>query len=125
MGYSSSFKNDYTLAMDGSGVGVRMVYSCIGYGVMSFWAAFVFANKGSWQKKTGWILGGLTALWIINILRVGLLLLATHKHWPIPFSWDHHTWFNIFAYALIFIMIYFYDRSNKKNSVTAENKTAY
>ena len=112
LGHSAYLFDNYTLAMQGSGV--RMVYSCIGYGVMSFWIAFVVANKGNWKKKLTWIIAGLTDLWCINVLRVALLLLAANKHWTIPFGWDHHTWFNIFAYALIFTLIYFYDRSNKK-----------
>lgn len=112
-GYASYYRDTYTLSLQ-SGEGVRMVYSCIGYGVMSFWAAFVIANRGSWKGKILWIAGGLAALWIINALRMALLLLAAKKHWPIPFGWDHHTWFNIAAYALIFVLIYFYDRAQIK-----------
>jgi exosortase/archaeosortase family protein len=106
------------------GEGVRMVYSCIGYGVMSFWAAFIIANRGSWKKKTAWIAGGLTAIFLINVLRLSLLLLAAQKHWAIPFGWDHHTWFNIVAYSFIFGMIYFYDRSIKKTSLILSNQNA-
>ena len=32
------------------GTGVNIVFSCVGYGVMSFWGAFVIANKGQWKK---------------------------------------------------------------------------
>ena len=32
------------------GTGVNIVFSCVGYGVMSFWGAFVIANKGKWKK---------------------------------------------------------------------------
>ena len=93
--------------------GIRMVYSCIGYGVMSFWAAFVLANKGSWIKKLKWLLAGWLAIWIINVLRISILVIAINKRWEMPLGWDHHTWFNIAAYLLIFILIYFYDRSSK------------
>lgn len=101
-----------------------MVYSCIGYGVMSFWAAFILANRGNWRKKTIWITGGLLCLWAINVLRVGLLLLAAKKNWSFPLGWDHHTWFNVVAYALIFGMIYFYDRSFQKSVIVSTNKNA-
>lgn len=120
--HSTVFVDEFTLALQ-DGNGVRMVYSCIGYGVMSFWAAFVIANKGGWKKKLTWIFGGWAALWMINVLRVALLIVAGNKNWTIPLGWDHHTWFNIIAYALIFSMIYFYDRSFKKNNKTT-NKTA-
>src|SRR4051794_39860305 len=48
------------------GRGVRMVYSCLGIGVLSFWMAFVYANKGSFKKKFAWMLGGVLLIWVIN-----------------------------------------------------------
>lgn len=96
------------------GEALRMSYSCIGYGVLSFWMAFVLANRGSWNKKLGWALGGCLLLCAINILRVSLLLVALNRGWPIPFGWDHHTWFNIVCYGVIFGMIYFFDKTASK-----------
>jgi exosortase/archaeosortase family protein len=112
-GYTTHLTSQFVLTME-SGNGIRMVYSCVGYGVMSFWAAFIIANKGSIIKKMSWVGFGLAALWAINVLRVSILLVAINKNWPIPLGWDHHTWFNIIAYAAIFLMIYFYDRSSKR-----------
>lgn len=109
--FTTVFRDKYTLM--GPHGGIRMVYTCIGYGVMSFWAAFIIANKGSWKRKTVWIFGGLIALWCINVVRLSLLIVALNKNWAMPFGIDHHTWFNIVAYLLIFLMIYFYDRSSK------------
>jgi len=93
------------------GVAVRMVYQCIGYGVMSFWGAFVFANTAKISKKIKWILGGWLLIWCINVIRVSLLLAAINNKWSMPIRIDHHTLFNIAAYTLILIMIYFFDRS--------------
>jgi exosortase/archaeosortase family protein len=111
--FNTVFRDKYTLMA--SHGGIRMVYSCIGYGVMSFWAAFIFANKGGWKRKTVWIIGGLLALWCINVLRLSLFLVAINKNWGMPLGLDHHTWFNIVAYLLIFLMIYLYDRSSDKS----------
>jgi len=97
------------------GRGVIIAMSCVGYGVYSFWIAFVAANKGKWLKKTIWILVGVLALWFINAIRITLFLTAINKGWPMPLGIDHHTWFNIFAYLLIFFMIWLYDRSLKKD----------
>ena len=112
LGYETWLADRYLLKLKGGG-GARIVYSCIGYGVMSFWIAFIFANKGTWLKKIKWILGGLFLIWCINILRICLVLVATNKRWGIPLGFDHHTWFNIVAYILIFVLIYFFDKSNK------------
>jgi exosortase/archaeosortase family protein len=111
IGYETDRPNKYDLFVKG-GYGVRMVYSCIGYGVMSFWAAFIIANKGNWKRKAIWIIGGLFVLWCINILRISLLVVALNKKWSMPLGLDHHTWFNIVAYSLIFLMIYLYDKSS-------------
>ena len=93
--------------------GVFVSYSCAGYGVMSFWAAFVIANTNPIIKKLLWLLGGLLMLWVINTTRIGLFLVSINKGWPMPLGLDHHTWFNIFAYLAIFIMMYFFDRNSK------------
>lgn len=97
------------------GQALRMSYSCIGYGVLGFWAAFILANRATWKTKAAWILGGSLLLCTINLVRVSLLLVALNRGWPIPFGWDHHTWFNIVCYGVIFGMIYCFDR-------TARNK---
>lgn len=122
-GYRSFLKDDFTLMLQ-SGEGVRMVYSCIGYGVMSFWGAFVIANRGSVKRKGLWVAGGWLALWVINVLRMALLLVAANRGWAIPLGWDHHTWFNVAAYALVFGMIYFYDRRFATANLAATKNTA-
>ena len=84
---------------------------CVGYGVYSFWIAFVAANRGKFWKKTLWILLGVIVLWFINVIRITLFLVAINKGWPMPLGIDHHTWFNIVAYLMIFILIWLYDKS--------------
>ncbi|HEU5053428.1 MAG TPA: exosortase/archaeosortase family protein [Hanamia sp.] len=93
------------------GKAVLIAMDCVGYGVYSFWVAFVVANKGGWVRKLIWVVGGLLALWFINTVRITLVLVAINKGWPMPLGIDHHTWFNICAYLLIFVMIWLYDRS--------------
>ena len=102
------------------GRGVIIAMDCVGYGVYSFWIAFVLANKGSVLRKVSWVLAGVFALWFINVLRITLFLTAINKGWPMPLGLDHHTWFNIFAYLLIFIMIWWYDRTGKQAIKTGE-----
>lgn len=98
-----------------NGRGVIIAMDCVGYGVYSFWIAFIVANKGPLLKKTLWIIAGLLGLWLINVIRISLFLVAINRNWAMPFGIDHHTWFNIFAYMLIFTMIWLYDRSSKEN----------
>lgn len=100
------------------GTGIRVAFNCLGYGVMSFWAAFVIAAGNSFKRILLWVVAGWVVLWIINVIRLGLLLLAYNKNWSMPLGIDHHTWFNICAYGAIFTMMYFFD---KKSKATNEN----
>lgn len=88
---------------------------CVGYGVYSFWIAFVAANSGKPLKKALWIVSGVVALWLINVIRITLFLVAINKGWPMPLGINHHTWFNIVAYLLIFLLMWLYDRSSGNN----------
>lgn len=109
-----------------NGRGVIIAMDCVGYGVYSFWIAFVAANKGKAGKKLAWIVAGVLGLWLINVIRISLFLVAINRNWAMPLGIDHHTWFNISAYILIFMMIWLYDRSfkeNKKVNPALENPT--
>jgi exosortase/archaeosortase family protein len=88
-----------------TGPGVQMVYSCIGLGIMSFWAGFVLAHSIPWKKKLLWTGIGLLMIWIVNCFRVSVILAATVKGWSPNKYLDHHDMFNIIAYVLIFILI--------------------
>ena len=94
-----------------NGRGIRIEYVCVGYGVMSIWIALVVASAGSLKKKLIWGVFGLLFIWLLNITRLCLLLLATNKGWPMPLGWDHHTWFNIFAYLFIIIFMFMFNKS--------------
>jgi len=107
-----------------NGNGVHIAMDCVGYGVYSFWIAFVVANKGRLLKKIYWIIGGLLGLWFINVVRITLYLTSLNRDWSLPFGIDHHTWFNIFAYLLIFALIFFYDRSFSAEGTHNKNKNS-
>jgi exosortase/archaeosortase family protein len=121
VGYNAVTSNIYSLKIE-YGKAIHIGFDCLGYGVMSFWIAFIAANKGSLIKKIKWIFGGLLLIWLINVTRISLLLIATNKHTIFPLGLNHHTWFNVVAYLLIFILIWLYDRSGKRSA--ALNKSA-
>ena len=104
------------------GRGVYIARDCVGFGVYSFWIAFVVANSGTIIKKVKWIVAGLLSLWLINVTRITLFLVAINKGWPMPLGIDHHTWFIIFAYALIGILIFCYDKSFTYNILKSGKK---
>lgn len=95
------------------GTGVRIAYDCVGYGVMCFWTALVIAYDLKLKSTLKWIAIGLCLLWLINVFRIGLLLIAYNKGWGMPLGIDHHTWFNIVAYITIFGLMYMLDKQNR------------
>jgi exosortase/archaeosortase family protein len=106
------------------GKGVQIAYDCVGYGVYSFWIAFVVANKSSFTRKFIWVIIGLFSLWSINVIRISLFLVAVNKQWKMPLGINHHDWFTIVAYAVIFLMIFAFDKNNniqKINKSVSEN----
>lgn len=105
--------NEYVLRAIG-GRGIRIVYSCLGFGVMSFWIAYMAATPGRVKIKLLWLAGGLVLMWFINVLRLSFVLEGANKGWKFPLGWDHHTWFNIVSYLFIFGMIFFYHRYTDK-----------
>ena len=97
--------------------GIRIVYSCLGFGVMSFWTAYTLATHAFVSKKIIWLFIGLFSLWIINVLRISMVLLSGYRGWNFPLSLDHHTWFNIVAYLFIFIMMLIFEKNIKKTNL--------
>ena len=43
-----------------------------------------------------------------------LVLLANNKKAAMPFELDNHTFFNILAYGVVFLMMFLYDRSFRR-----------
>lgn len=119
LGYDTYTADNFVVRIV-NGTGVRIAYGCVGYGVLAFWLAYILAVSRSWKFKLIWLLLGWALLWLINVIRIGLLLIAYNKGWDMPLGIDHHTWFNIVAYSAIFIMMYLFDKSDKQ--INNENK---
>ncbi|CAH0167706.1 hypothetical protein SRABI27_00933 [Pedobacter sp. Bi27] len=105
---------------------LRVNYSCLGLGVMSFLAAFVLAFPAPWKSTFKMLVIGFIAIYLLNVLRIaGLgILLGFFKSQRNNFTY-HHEIFNIIVYICIFAMLYFWiKRSNKlvKNQTIANNR---
>lgn len=105
------------------GRGVRIAHGCVGYGVYSFWIAYMAAGTFSAKSRMKWLAGGLFLLWLINVIRISFLLVALNRNWAMPLGWDHHTWFNVLSYIAIFAMIFIHDshtlKDNKTNTLSS------
>jgi exosortase/archaeosortase family protein len=111
-------KNYHSLRI-GQTRGINVNPSCLGWGIMSFWIAFVFADRGTWRHKLKWMMIGVAAIYLLNIIRITLIAIAIHLHWKTITSLDQHQMFNIFSYGCIFMLTYYYTRVQKKHEGTA------
>jgi exosortase/archaeosortase family protein len=111
-GYNAIRIDDYVLRIV-NGRGIRIVFQCLGVAVLCFWLAYVIANNATIKKKMGWLFGGVFLIWAINVVRISLVLITGNNGMNFPFGIDHHTWFNIVAYAAIFLMMFFFEKSIK------------
>ena len=93
------------------GRGIHLVYSCLGFGLLSCWIAFVFANNGNLLFKLKWLLIGCFIIWLLNIFRISYLLFALNLHWPLFLTAGHHLIFNIIVYIVIIWMMSRFNRS--------------
>jgi exosortase/archaeosortase family protein len=107
----------------GSG-GVNVGFDCLGLGVISIWVAYVVAHKLSFLQKTLWVLIGVFILYLLNISRISLLVMAYEYQWN---DWkklglDHHTLYNIVSYILMFVMAWLFVEKAVKNKVEAKTE---
>ena len=114
IGYSSTLSGKYHLQIIG-GHGIQLVYSCLGAGLLSLWFSFVLAYPGIFKKKIVWMFTGFFLISFLNMIRLAALVIIASKT-NLNFD-NHHTYYNIAVYTCITIMIYFYTKEPKEDSL--------
>ena len=92
---------------------VHIGYDCLGFGVMSFFTAFVITYPGILKPKLYFWIIGLIVIQMINLARFVILSLYWRPGAHVYMS-DHHTIFNLVVYIIIGISLYFYIRYQDK-----------
>jgi exosortase/archaeosortase family protein len=115
MGLASFVNGNYMVIENGASI--DMGWACAGLGIMSFWIAFVTAHTIGWKKKLAWCLAGITAIVLLNCLRISLLLYALQHNWKESLYASHHDMFNYASFILIFLLaIVFIRKAGKMES---------
>lgn len=113
----TTITNNYQLLVVGHPA-IQVVYSCLGLGVISFFAAFVLAYPKPIKPKLIFLITGILLIEVLNIIRFMLLALFWNKHAAQII--DHHTIFNIIIYIIVAMSLYFWIKTpgnvNKKNA---------
>ncbi|TDG35283.1 hypothetical protein EZJ43_14395 [Pedobacter changchengzhani] len=112
-GFYVVYNNEDVMVVNGPWL--RINYSCLGFGVMSFLAAFVFAFPATWKSTFKMLVLGVIAIYILNVLRIaGLgILLGFFKSQRHNFTY-HHEIFNVLVYICIFIMLFMWIKKKRK-----------
>ncbi|MDF2433232.1 MAG: hypothetical protein JWP44_2863 [Mucilaginibacter sp.] len=111
--------DEYNLLVAGHGT-LQLVYSCLGLGVISFFAAFVLSYPKKWKRKVVFLFAGIFGIEVLNTARFVLLALFWDKH--AGRILDHHTAFNIVIYLIITVTLYFWVKDdNTLNYSDAKN----
>lgn len=94
--------------------GFRLVYSCLGYGIMSCFSAFVLAFPRPLKSKIIFLAIGLSGIQLLNILRFALISIYYKPQTVMHI--DHHDLFNYSIYLILGSSVYLWIRSiSKKN----------
>lgn len=97
---------------------LRIAYSCLGLGVMSFLSAFVLAFPAPWKSTIKMLVIGLISIYILNILRIaGLGLLFGFFESQRNYFEYHHEIFNVIVYIIIFVMLYIWIKKNTRKDI--------
>ena len=103
---------------------LRVNYSCLGLGVMSFFTAFVIAFPAKLKAKIRLFIIGTIMIYLLNVGRIAGLgvLLGFFKSQRDNFTY-HHEIFNVIVYLCIFLLLYLYIRKNTTLVSTSKLET--
>lgn len=114
IGYNVYQKKPNNITIHGSR-GVNIIWACLGFGVMSFWVAFVVAHYAKWLYKLKWVLAGIALITGINILRIALIALALHSDWKAFIAVEPHFAFNVVSYIAIILLAFWFTLQYKRH----------
>jgi exosortase/archaeosortase family protein len=106
-GYNGKLRDAYSLQINNAN-SVVLVYECLGYGVISYWIAFIIANDGSLTFKLKWLFAGIVIILLSNMLRIAIIAIAVYEKWKISLHIEHHTFYNTISYSIIIILSLLY-----------------
>ncbi|MBS1745630.1 MAG: archaeosortase/exosortase family protein [Bacteroidetes bacterium] len=104
--------------------GVTIAWGCLGIGAIGLWIAFIVAHKAKVKFKLKWILAGVVAIYLINIIRIDMIALSNHYNWKYLQSFNAHESFDILSYAVILVFMLVFILIYKKNKIKIKSGSA-
>ena len=82
---------------------VSIANECNGVELMALFIGFILAYNGDWKLKTLYMIIGLISIYVINLIRIQLLI-ANSIYSQETLDFNHHYTFTIAVYACVFGM---------------------
>jgi len=116
-GYSVHQANAANISINGA-TGVTIAWPCLGVAPISLWIGFVAAHRYKTSYKLKWIMAGVGVIFLVNVLRIAVIVLSNYHKWFYLEHFNAHTSFNILAYAIILLMMFVFIKhfNFKKNA---------
>ncbi len=98
--------------------GFRLVYSCLGYGILSCFAAFIISAPKNCNSKVYFLILGIILFQCLNICR--LYFIAIYYTPQNSFiNVNHHDIFNFMIYIILIVISYLWIEFSKTNEPSA------
>lgn len=96
---------------------VNVFEGCNGINVMIVYLSFLIAFRGTWKNTLYVGFGGIVIIYIMNLLRVGLLF-EVALNFPNQLYFFHKFLFTGFIYAVVFVIWYYWIRHVRRSYST-------
>jgi exosortase/archaeosortase family protein len=109
----------YSMVKKGKRSILGIYQACNGLELMILYAGFILCFTGPWLRKLLYIVGGMFALYIANVVRCGFLGWIGIEY-PRHFDFAHKYFFNLVIYSIAFVLWVFYVKGLSKKDDAAK-----
>jgi exosortase/archaeosortase family protein len=109
----------YSMVKKGKRNILGIYQACNGLELMILYAGFILCFTGPWSRKLIYIVAGIFALYIANVVRCGLLGWIGIDY-PRHFDFAHKYFFNLVIYSIAFVFWVFYVKGLSKSDETTK-----
>lgn len=110
-----TLQSDTQFLIVGRGV-INIVYNCLGYGILSFLAAFsVLMPQKTLKNRLLFFSSNFLLVTFLNMLRI--FLVAYYAYIAKTMAVDHHLIFNSIVYLILFISIFWWSKRSEQSLV--------
>jgi len=106
-GYSVHQANASNISVNGA-TGVTIAWPCLGVAPISLWIGFVAAHRYKAAYKIKWIIAGVMIIFLVNVLRIAVIVISNYHKWFYLQHFNAHTSFNILAYVIILLLMFLF-----------------